>query len=519
MLFRSVLTLSSAGIKLPSLTLQLASAQPQTMSIAGDALSECLKGQLEYLPDIGHPSMGPLQLMARAGLCSVVAAPLMVEGKMLGVMFAARGEPHGFNSDEREFLRRLSEQVALATHQSELHSALRDAYDDLRRTQKAAMQQERLRAVGQMASGVAHDINNAISPISLYTESLLETEAGLSDRARGYLQTIQRAIDDVAQTVSRMREFYRPRDANGNLGNVDLNQLVEQVMQLTSARWNDEAQRRGIMVELSTQLHPELPDITGSESEIRDALTNLIFNAIDAMPAGGRIVLHTDVCVNRDANGSQVDQVCLEVSDTGVGMDEETQRRCLEPFFTTKGERGTGLGLAMVYGMAQRHSAGLEIESAVGKGTAMRLRFPVRAPGLDTTARAPAEQAPGRSLRIMVVDDDSELLESLHNILQADGHQVTAMLGGQAGIDAFLSAQKSQTPFEVVITDLGMPYVDGRKVAEAVRAAAPDTSIVLLTGWGQRSLADDERPAQVDHMLSKPPRLQELRRVLAQCCG
>jgi CheY-like chemotaxis protein len=272
------------------------------------------------------------------------------------------------------------------------------------------------------------------------------------------------------------------------------------------------------MIELNTQLDPELPDIMGSESEIRDALTNLIFNAIDAMPAGGRIVLRTDVSANRDTEGVAVNQVCLEVSDTGMGMDEETRRRCLEPFFTTKGERGTGLGLAMVYGMAQRHAAGLDIESEVGRGTAMRLMFPVPAPGADDTARVPIAQAPSRSLRILVVDDDNGLLESLRDTLEADGHQVTAMHGGQAGIDAFLRAQQSDAPFEVVITDLGMPYVDGRKVAEAVRAAAPETSIVLLTGWGQRSFNDDERPAQVDHLLSKPPRLQELRKVLAQCC-
>lgn len=516
---REALTLSSAGVKNPALAIELAAAQSESMSIAHDGLSNCRQGRLEYLPDIGQPRSALLQYFAQAGLRCVVAAPLMVEDKVFGILLAARGAPHSFGSDECEFLRQLTGHVALAAHQAQLYGALQIAYDDLRRTQQVVMQQERLRALGQMASGVAHDINNAISPISLYTESLLETETALSQRARGYLVTIQRAIDDVAQTVARMREFYRPRDTERHLANVALNRLVEQIIDLTRARWNDQAQRRGVMIELKTQLDANLPDIMGSESEIRDALTNLIFNAVDAMPEGGTLSIHTDQIAEPVANGGETNCARLEVRDSGTGMDEETRRRCLEPFFTTKGERGTGLGLAMVYGMAQRHGAELQIDSEPGKGTAMRLVFPVRAPAFTSTVRLSPTQAPARSLRILVVDDDAVLLESLRDILQSDGHQVTPTHGGQAGIDAFLASREGATPFEVVITDLGMPYVDGRKVAEAVRAASPDTPIILLTGWGQRLPADDERPPQVDHLLSKPPRLHELREVLARCCS
>ncbi|MGH8189624.1 MAG: response regulator, partial [Steroidobacteraceae bacterium] len=208
----------------------------------------------------------------------------------------------------------------------------------------------------------------------------------------------------------------------------------------------------------------------------------------------------------------------LEVKDTGTGMDEETRRRCLEPFFTTKGERGTGLGLAMVYGMAQRHGAELEIVSERGKGTAVQVTFPVRVSTSNTAKlRALTAPAPPRGLRILIVDDDELLLESLQIALECDGHQVTSAHGGQAGIETFLAVQQCNEPFEVVITDLGMPYVDGRKVAARVRAAAPHTPIILLTGWGQRLMADNEQPPQVDHLLSKPPRLHELREALARC--
>ena len=262
--------------------------------------------------------------------------------------------------------------MALASHQARLYGALQKAYDDLRQSQHTVMQQERLRALGQMASGIAHDINNAISPVSLYTESLLEREPNLSERARGYLETIQRAIDDVARTVARMREFYREREAQLTLERVALNSAIRQVVELTRPRWSDLPQQRGVMVDLQLDLTESLPDIMGAEHEIRDALTNLIFNAVDAMPGGGTLTVRTRTVADPDA----MDHSIIEVSDTGIGMDEDTRRRCLEPFYTTKGERGTGLGLAMVYGMVQRHSAEIEIASEVGRGTTVRLKFP-----------------------------------------------------------------------------------------------------------------------------------------------
>jgi CheY-like chemotaxis protein len=208
-------------------------------------------------------------------------------------------------------------------------------------------------------------------------------------------------------------------------------------------------------------------------------------------------------------------QVRLEVSDTGIGMDEETRRRCLEPFFTTKGERGTGLGLAMVYGMAQRHGCALEVDSTPGTGTTVRVIFPVSTATSSSTARVPTPQPTARNLRILVVDDDPVLNESLRNTLQADGHHVTTAGGGQAGIDAFRSARQTSEPFDIVITDLGMPYVDGHQVVDSVRASTPDTPIIMLTGWGQQP-ADNERTPRVDRLLSKPPRLQELRSALAE---
>ncbi len=191
------------------------------------------------------------------------------------------------------------------------------------------MQQERLRVLGQMASGIAHDINNAISPVALYVESLLEREPNLSPNSREYLQTIQRAVDDVAKTVARMREFYRAREPQLTLGVVDINLLVQQVADLTRARWSDMPQQQGIVVDMRTELTAERPEMMGVESEIREALINLVFNAVDAMPKGGTLMLRTSVTERPPSSpkSAPMRSVHVEVADTGVGMEEDTRRR------------------------------------------------------------------------------------------------------------------------------------------------------------------------------------------------
>jgi CheY-like chemotaxis protein len=371
-----------------------------------------------------------------------------------------------------------------------------------------------------MASGVAHDINNALSPVALYTDSLLEHEVSLSERGRSQLTTIQLAIGDVAQTVGRMREFYRPRESQLAFVPTDLNRIVREVIELTRVRWRAVPQERGIVIDLRTELAQPVPGIAGTESDIRDSLTNLIFNAVDAMPEGGVLTLRTRVggdSSSRDVyENERTAVVHLEVSDTGVGMEEGIRRHCLEPFFTTKGERGTGLGLAMVHGMVQRHNAELEIDSTPRQGTTVRITFPAAVTEADSTSRLPTVPLALGPLRILIVDDDPLIIESLRATLESDGHQVTAADGGQAGIDAILAAQQDCERYSVVITDLGMPYVDGRQVAAAVKTASPATPVFLLTGWGQRLVDENEIPMHVDRVLNKPPKLRELRAALAE---
>ena len=510
------LRIERAGVKSEAFVNELILSGDGRIGVDKNGLGRCMQGILVYEPDIGEVRFPFPERLARRGLRSMVLAPLRSESRVFGVLVTARCTANGFSSIECEFLRQLSEHVALAASQAQLHGALQQAYDDLRQTQQAVMQEERLRALGQMASGIAHDINNALSPVSLYTDSLLETEP-MSRRARGYLETIRRAIEDVSHTLARMREFYRQREPQLQLTPVDMNTLVQEVLDLTRVRWSDMRLREGITIRPQVELAPALPVIMGIGSELREALTNLVFNAVDAMPEGGTLTLRTRLIDAGEA--AEYASVVIEVVDTGAGMDEDTRRRCLEPFFTTKGERGTGLGLAMVFGTVKRHGAALEIDTVPGSGTTVRLVFAV--PAVDHAKPGQLElpaDAPPPSLRLLLVDDDPILLNALRNTLEADGHVIVAENGGAQGISAFRASLDRGETFAAVVTDLGMPSVDGRKVAAAVKEASPATPVILLTGWGQRLVTEGDIPPYVDRVLAKPPKLRELREALAQLC-
>jgi signal transduction histidine kinase/ActR/RegA family two-component response regulator len=504
----SALVVESVGTRAAALAPGAGVQLRDRIPLEGEGLARASRGEVVYEPELGEVRLSFARRFMRGGLAALVAAPLTIDDKVWGLLIAARSEPHSFSSGDVEFLKQLSDHASLAVRQVSLTDELRRAYEDLRESQLTIAQQERLRALGQMASGIAHDINNAISPVMLYVSSLLEREPQLSARGRGQLETIQRAIEDVTHTVQRMREFYRRRESPADFAPVELNALCREVVELTRPRWATEAQEGGAAIELREEFAPQPVWVKGVGVEIRDALVNLVFNAVDAMPAGGVLTVRT-YCPKPDCEFA-----CIEVVDTGLGMDEATRARCLEPFFTTKGERGTGMGLAMVYGMVRRHAGQIEIDSETGRGSRLRLLLPAS----DTEAEAARALPPpttAQRLRLLVVDDDPLLIQSLRDSLELEGHEVTVADGGQSGIDAFVAARAKGEPPDAVITDLGMPHVDGRAVAAAIKALESRTAVILLTGWGARLATENDMPAGVDRVLSKPPRLPELRRVLA----
>jgi signal transduction histidine kinase/HAMP domain-containing protein len=441
--------------------------QGSVLSLAETGLQHCGTGQTIYFADIIQETPPFIKMLAAAGWRSLVAVPLMVQEELFGVLVSARIKPEDFSSGDCEFLRMLSEQVALAAHQAQLHKDLKQAYDDLRQTQAAVLQQERLKALGQMASGIAHDVNNALSPIVGFADLIQQKEKNLGEESKRHLRYIRTAGQDIAHIVARLREFYRHREANESLQQLVVNDLVEQVVDMTRPRWRDLPQSNGITIEMETELATGLPEMIGIESEIREALTNLVLNAVDAMPEGGKIMVSTSGMTSdtADKDGQFERHVVVEISDTGTGMSEETRKRCLEPFFSTKGKRGTGLGLAMVYGVIERHEGNIEIQSALGKGTTFRLIFPVRKRVCadETEKQEPEAIEP---MRILCIDDEPLLRELVKEMLERDSHEVEVCDGGQSGLDQFRFARDHGKPFDLVITDLGMPHIDGRQVAK-----------------------------------------------------
>ncbi len=435
------------------------------------------------------------------------------------------GQVDSINLEKRELQFKVvsaEEKCRSLFQQAHLREELQSAYDELRQTQQSVMQQERLRALGQMASGIAHDVNNALSPILAFSEMLLRREPGITANGRKNLESIRTSAEDIAQIVARMGEFYRRREHNDQLLSVPLNHLVEQVVELTSPCWRDISQGRGVGIQVETELAEGLPDIYCNGSDLREALTNLVLNSVDALPQGGVIRLATRSLALGAAPEDKrpPTHLIIEVSDNGIGMDEKTCQRCLEPFFSTKRQRGgTGLGLAMVYGTVERHQGRIEIQSEVNKGTTIRLMLPLRespksAPPVTTDPSSVAV-----SLKILCIADEPLLREMLKEILEFYQHQVAVADGGQEGLELFERAQDSGKPFDLVITDLGMPGLNGKQVAEKVKAASPRTGVIMLTGWGTMMEERGEQVAQVDSVLSKPPRVNELLEAVSKISG
>jgi PAS domain S-box-containing protein len=365
-------------------------------------------------------------------------------------------------------------------------------------------QADKWRALGLMAGGIAHDFNNPLAPILGYSELLLlrpETWAD-TERVRAYLGLINEGADAAAEVIRRLQEFYRQPDADEHFAPVELNELIEQVVALSQPKWKDQALRAGRTIEVRPDLEP-VPVIHGHRGRLREALTNLVFNAVDAMPGGGTLTLRTRL------EGAQV---AVDVSDTGQGMPAEVRRRCLEPFFSTKGEQGTGLGLAMVYGIVQRHGGTLDITSEVGKGTTITMRLPVDTERPATVAPKPVGSK--RALTILIVDDNPVVRDITATYLKVDGHRIEVASEGVEALACF-----RQRHIDLVITDQSMPGMSGDQLALAIKQLSPTTPVLLLTGFGDAMRDASDRPLGVDAVVAKPARLSALREALARLTG
>ncbi len=388
------------------------------------------------------------------------------------------------------------------TEQLQRRSAeLEATLEDLRSTQRQIIQQERIRALGAMASGIAHDMNNTLTLVLGYGDMLLKDtrKFPMGSRDRISLDHLVRAARDNAHMVARLREFYRPRNRHEERQPVDLNELLGQVVAFTTPKWQAQAEAGGACIQVEHDASP-VPLVAGSPAELREVLTNLIFNAVDAMPRGGTIRLRTS-----ESNG----YVRVEVSDSGSGMTEETRCRCLEPFYTTKGEKGTGLGLAVSYGIIRRHGGRIDVESQLNRGTTFKIDLPIAGEEIAPVAKDAGKTS--RPLHVLVVDDQEGIREIVGAYLAEDHHAVEMAATSMEAMKKFRADH-----FDLVITDRAMPDINGDELAAAIKRLNPQQPVIMLTGFADWMSEIGEKDHNVDLVIGKPVRLQDLRQAILE---
>ena len=385
-----------------------------------------------------------------------------------------------------------AEAAAAHAEQAERHVAELNHYiAEQKRIREQFSQIEKMSALGELASGVAHDFNNTLAGILGRAQLLLETKNPA--KIESGLHIIIKTAKDGAKTVRRIQDFARQR-RDHDFQRVDVRQLLVDVAEITRPRWKNRAEAANVYIALDL-LCGEGVVVMGDESELREVLVNLVFNAVDAMPEGGTLTM----------TAKEVhDTVEISVHDTGTGMDEATRLRIFDPFFTTKDELGMGLGLAVSYGIVRRHEGSVDVVSKVGVGTTFRLRFPAATCAIKTHAihSLPMRDAPpfnSSPVRILVVDDEEYVRDLLHDILEREGCEAVVARGGHQAISFF-----DKENFDAVFTDVGMPGMSGWELSRMIRERNATIPIAIITGWGEAVGSQERQAAEVDWVVTKP---------------
>lgn len=403
-----------------------------------------------------------------------------------------------FNRMTSELVKNRDSQKKLIHQLSRKNVILKKEIATRERLEEEIIKVERLRALGEMSGGVAHDFNNILGAILGRTQLLLEKAE--NPNIRKNLQIIEKAAMDGAETVRGIQEFTRVRADSRLFTKMDINEIIDDVIEFTRTRWKNDAQVRGLNIKVYRDFG-EIPLIMGDPSGLREVFTNLIINAIDALPNGGKVHIFSY---------SDGDKAVVTVSDNGVGMSTDVQKRIFEPFFTTKGKHGNGLGLSMCYGIISRHKGKILVKSREGEGSTFTIRIPINLPGGDQYS-LPSSDAGVIPAKILIIDDDEPMRSVLSDILVQSGCHVDGVGSGKDGIESFISDK-----YDIVISDLGMEGMSGWGVARFVKERSPLTIVALITGWGTQLDEDEIRNRGVDFVVSKPFRIEEVRRLVNQ---
>lgn len=503
-------------------------------------------------------AQSPFEIQLRQrGASSTFAVPLRAGEQAVGLLQSICTRATGFTNEQIQLLYLVADLLGPAISNCQLYRRLRAAYEQLRTTQNQLIQAEKMRALGELAGGMAHDFNNSLCGVLGFLELALANK-GVAPAIASYLEMARTCTLDAAQTVRRVQDFARWQRHELSIQRLDFNELVRQTLELTRHKWENLTHARGAPI--AVQVETEATEwVSGSPAELREVLTNLVFNAVDAMPQGGQLRVRT---------WNTASDLYLSVRDTGVGMNDSTRQRLFEPFFTTKGERGNGLGLSVTFGIIQRYGGEITVESEPGRGSTFLVRLPLKVgdkDGMDAAetaaavgtkveaARAPSSEdrtairsrriaaslkeipavqersrssvsvekacsssspaSPQRPLRILVIEDEQSIRTFLTRALTRLGHHPQTTANAQEGLAAF-----STERFDLVLTDLGLPGMSGEEVARIIARKSPATPVILLTGWSNQ-LKDEAQPvAGVAHILGKPVTLSTLSSAIAAVC-
>ncbi len=358
---------------------------------------------------------------------------------------------------------------------------------EIRETEYQNTLDKKLAAIGQLTAGAAHDFNNVITVVLGRINILkqLIDDVGLLR----HLENMEQAILGGADTIRRMQEFTKER-TDSSYKSIELKKMIMDVLAITRPKWKEAAEKQGLLIQIVTDLENDVR-IQGNRAELHNALTNLVFNAVDAMPDGGVLSLKT---YQEDSSA------VIEVRDTGTGMTEETIERIFDPFFSTKGDQGTGLGMSEVYGIVKRHSGHVVVDSKVGMGTTISLTFPMEQ-NVSGVAEKPAFKLPitDQPLRILSIDDEDFILETLEEMMTELGVEISCHKSPESGIKDF-----EENTYNAVLTDLEMPEMDGFEVARRIKAIKPDIPVILASGWPIDIEGDEKLRKIINLTIIKP---------------
>ncbi|PWT94555.1 MAG: hypothetical protein C5B55_02530 [Blastocatellia bacterium] len=395
----------------------------------------------------------------------------------------------------RTYLKNVESSAAQADQAEKHVKELSHYIAEQERIREQFSQIEKLSALGELASGVAHDFNNTLAGILGRAQLLLRTDD--PERIRRGLNIIIKTAEDGAKTVKRIQDFARQRrDHDFHLVSVD--QILLDASEITRPRWKNCAEASNVHIGLDLQIDSDAM-IMGDDSELREVLVNMVFNAVDAMPNGGRLRLASRTI------GKTVE---ITIADTGCGMSQDVKSRIFDPFFTTKGKAGLGLGLAVSFGIVRRHGGSIEVDSTEGHGTQFRITLPLgtlatstlEAVDLQSTAiNTIALVEPEKQSNILVVDDEDFVRDLLREILESEGCTVHVAANGEEALDLF-----DQYSFDGIFTDVGMPGMSGWELAQEIRKQSEMMPIAVITGWGEAVGSSEQKAAGVDWVVAKP---------------